>query len=176
MQVWKLDCDSNNYEGFNIVDGDWNELIEKFGGNSLLNNWQAIKIKPYELAPRSDAPTFIAAAPLFSAKAVDVLRPIISNFVEILPTEFIREDYFIINVLNVLNCVDYDSSSIVKYRSGRIMRFEKYEFFPEIVDQQHIFKITDISRQAVFVSSEFKEEVIKSGLTGFRFEEVWSSQ
>ncbi|MDR6882437.1 imm11 family protein [Bacillus sp. 3255] len=175
MRVWKLGYDSNNYEGFRIVEGDWTELIEKFEGKPLLHEWKPIKLELYEEAARSDAPSFLGSAPVLSANAVQQLQPLINDSVEILPTDFDREEYFIINVLSVLNCIDYDASIIKRYRSGRIMRFEKYEFIPEIVNHQHIFKIVDIPTQAIFVSDDFREAVQTSQLRGFSFEEVWVS-
>ncbi|UUZ84044.1 hypothetical protein LJK88_09930 [Paenibacillus sp. P26] len=176
MDIWKLGYDSNNYEAFNLVEGDWTDIIEKFEGHSLIQDWEPMRLKVYEIAPRSDAPTFLGAAPVFSERAVHHLKPLINNFVEILPADFEREEYFIINVLKLLDCIDYDRSKVVRFRSGRIMRFERYEFIPEVVHQQHIFKIIDIPTQAVFVSDEFKEIVIKSQLKGFTFEGVWSSK
>ncbi|KRE56804.1 imm11 family protein [Paenibacillus sp. Soil750] len=176
MRVWKLGYDSNNYEGFRIADGDWTELIEKFKGIPLLHEWEPIKLEVYEEAPRSDSPSFIGCAPVLSASAVHQLQPLINDFVEVLPTKFDREEYFIINVLSVLNCIDYDASKIVRYRSGRIMRFEKYEFISETVNRYHIFKIVDIPTQAVFVSDDFREAVQTSQLRGFTFEEVWVSK
>ncbi|NQX68947.1 hypothetical protein HQN90_22725 [Paenibacillus alba] len=174
MKIWRLGYDSNNYEGFQVANGDWS-IADQFIGRSLHQEWEPFELKVYEEAPRSDAPTFMGCAPVFSSQAVATVKGLLEGLVELLPTYFPREEYFILNVLNVLDCMDYDQSEVVRFRSGRVMRFKKYGFIPEIVTNQHIFKIKEIPEEAVFVSDEFRNNILNSRLVGFRFEEVWSS-
>jgi len=174
MRFWQLEYDSNNYEGMMVADGDWS-IADQFIGRPLLAEWKPLQLQVYEEAPRSDAPTFMGCAPLFSARAVDAVKALIEGSVEVLPTDFPREPYFILNVQSVLDCIDYDLAEAVRFRSGRVMRFNKYAFIPNVVEGQHIFKVKEIPKQAVFVSDEFRNAILENQLVGFVFKEVWKS-
>ncbi|CAG9613253.1 hypothetical protein BACCIP111899_02467 [Bacillus rhizoplanae] len=63
--------------------------------------------------------------------------------------------------------------------SGLIIGCEKFSFIPSIVQNQTIFKIyiNKINHPtAVFVSDAFRNTVLKIGLQGFEFVEVWDSE
>ena len=72
---------------------------------------------------------------------------------------------------------DYEKAEIEKFKSsGRVMSIEKYAFKPEIIKDNHIFKIVEFPKSEVFVSDEFKQKVEEAGLKGFKFELVWDSE
>lgn len=52
---------------------------------------------------------------------------------------------------------------------------QKYEFIKEAVQNQHIFRISQMTREDKLVSDEFRELVLKNGITGWIFTEVWDS-
>jgi len=175
MKIWQLDFDVENYEGFQIIDEDWS-VVEQFDGRSLANTWNPIELKLIEEEPRlrSDAPYFVGV-PVFSARAVELLEPLIHDCAEILPMKFAREDYFIINVTAILDCINMEQAEVVRFRSGRIMKFNKYAFIPEAIAGRNIFKLIEMPKQTIFVSDTFREKVLGAGeLTGFKFNEVWS--
>ena len=90
----------------------------------------------------SDAPGF--TIPVFSRRAWECLEPLISKNVEILPLDFNEKEYFGINVITVLDAIDYEKSIYKTYRDGkRIMAFEKYVFLPTVIEDVSMFKILD---------------------------------
>ena len=112
-----------------------------------------------------------------SEKAVELLRPLMDETVEVLELDF-EEKYYAINVTTVLDVIDYEKSKYKTFKSsGRIMRFEKYVFrdIPTL-RKYNIFKIPDETNSAPFVSERFKKLVEDSGLEGFKFELVWDSE
>ncbi|OPH60462.1 hypothetical protein BC351_18410 [Paenibacillus ferrarius] len=175
MKILKLSYDVENYEGFEVANGDWS-IVDKIDGKPLIQEWSPIELKLFDEPQklRSDIPYFVGA-PVFSKKAVELLGSLINNSVEILPIKFDREEYYIINVVNLLNCIDFEKSEVVKFRSGRIMKFKKYEFIADVVSNEHIFKIAEMPQHSVFVSEEFRNVVLASNLSGILFEEVWSN-
>lgn len=58
----------------------------------------------------SDAPGF--TIPVFSRRAWECLEPLISKNVEILPLDFNEKEYFGINVITVLDAIDYENQFI----------------------------------------------------------------
>lgn len=82
-----------------------------------------------------------------------------------------------INVINVLDAIDYEKADYKTFRDGkRIMAFRKYAFLSSVVLNMPIFKIVDEKTRYAFVSSEFKKLVEDNGLIGFKFELVWDSE
>jgi len=123
-----------------------------------------------------DAPGFII--PVFSKKAIEILRPLIQNSVEELELRFQEAEYYGVNVIAVLNVIDYSRSKYRMYSDGkRIMAFQRYAFksCEELVDN-NIFKIVDEPRGRAFVSDKFKQTVEENNLLGFKFKLVWDSE
>lgn len=178
MKIWKLNFELDLYDNF-VPEKEFTvEVIHSFDGREKLKNWIPIKVKRMEPEKNlilSDAPGFLF--PVFSEKALGCLYPLIKNYVEVLPLEFEENNYFGINIINVLDAIDYKKSDYKTFRDGkRIMVFKKYAFLPYVVRNMPIFKITDEKTRYAFVSSKFKKIVQDNGLTGFKFELVWDSE
>ncbi|MCL1808908.1 MAG: hypothetical protein FWG42_03955 [Clostridiales bacterium] len=100
---------------------------------------------------------------------------------EILPLECDFGDYKAVNVMDVLDCIDYKKSKYLllseELVDGRpkIMYFEKYAFIEEKLEGYNIFKIVDDKESSIFVNEAFVDCVRLHGITGFKFELVWQS-
>lgn len=178
MKIWQLNFELDEYDNLIPIKEFTVEEIQSFDGRSHLKNWKPIKVKrmePEKELNLSDAPGFIF--PVFSGKALRCLETLIYKNVEILPLDFNEKDYFGVNVITVLNAIDYDKSIYKTYRDGRrIMAFKKYVFLPEVIKDISIFKITDEKMRYAFVSDEFKQTVEKNNLLGFKFKLAWDSE
>lgn len=176
MKIWHLQSDVNNYDNLiPIKKEDWDKLL--FVGKSLSDNWTPVPVIINEEIKPSDSPGLDTSAPIFSEKAVEILKDLMDGSVEILPLRSRNGKYFAINVLDVVDCVDYSNSKFRTFKnSNKIMFFEKYSFIPECIKGKNIFKIVDEPTKTAFVSDEFKEKVFSSGLTGFKFILVWDSE
>lgn len=178
MKIWHLDFEVDEYNNLIVQDEEDLESLE-FNGNSKSNIWQPMNVKIYGRKPLSDVTclSLIPGIPVFNKKALEVLDAFINDSVEILSLNCNKGEFFAINVINILDCIDYDKSEYISFKSsGRIMRFEKYVFIKESVKEKHIFKIIDEPRRRAFVSDEFRNKVLESSLTGFKFELAWDSE
>lgn len=177
MKIWHLDCDVDNYESFTWK-GDINiDDIQSFDGRSKKDNWIPIAVEKIGSKVLSNTPGLSSHIPIFDELAILTLKDLLNDSTEILPIKYSEGNYFIINIIDVINCIDYKKSEYKTFRDGkRIMRFIKYEFIENIVKDKHIFKIIDEPTRRPFVSDEFKRRVEESGLTGFKFELVWDSE
>lgn len=177
MKIWKLKFEVDLYDNLIPKETFSTEEIQSFDGRSKLSNWKPIEVtrmEPEKNIQLGDAPGFFL--PVFSKKAVEILKPLIQNYVEFLPLIF-EEKYYVINVVNVLDAIDYDLSEYKTFRDGkRIMAFKKYCFKVEAIGENHIFKIIDEKRRGAFVTDKFKSIVEKNNLNGFKFELVWDSE
>ncbi len=178
MKIWQLNFELDEYDNLIPVKEFTVEEIQSFDGRSHLKEWKPIRVKrmePEKGLDLSDAPGF--TFPVFSKKALECLAPLISKNVEILPIEFDEKEYVGINVITVLEAIDYENSVYKTYRDGkRIMAFKSYAFLQNVVENVSIFKITDEKTRYAFVSDEFKQVVEKNDLLGFKFKLVWESE
>ncbi|AYE33979.1 imm11 family protein [Clostridium septicum] len=183
MKIWDLQEDVNVYEHITLVNGsneDWIKFGDMFQGKQLREEWQPLKLKLIQhggTLKKGDMPYLSPGVPVFSDKAIHVLKSQFSSCVEVLDTDCDIGDYKIINVIKVINCLDYEKSEILRYRdSDRIKAISKYVFKLDLIEKLNIFKIVEQPRGKVFVSDEFRNKVIQSGLEGFKFIEVWDSE
>jgi uncharacterized protein YwqG len=119
---------------------------------------------------------------LMDARAHSILATMLDQDFEILPIEPFRGvEYHFVNVLKVVDCLDREKTNMKG--AGRV-RFANpiYQFFPEKLIDSTIFSVkmakgahglfTVVGRPGAEV--EFKTLVEQEGLTGLKFEEVWS--
>jgi hypothetical protein len=120
-----------------------------------------------------DFPSMAAAYPAVSERALNVLRPLIGDVVEILPLQHPTDRYYIVHVLQVLECLDEDKSEGFRGSKGQLLSVDKYVWKPGVIDEtKHIFKIKGLELSWPFVSEAFKRLVDEHGLLGFGFLEI----
>ncbi|WP_251862281.1 DUF1629 domain-containing protein [Clostridium sp. Marseille-Q2269] len=147
MKVWKMNSDANKYDNFTLYnESDWDKLMSYgFDGKSIKDTWIPFSVEEIEIIRKGDKPSFSGSLPVFSRKAVEVLKKYLDNNAEVLPLSYDKGNYFIINVINVKDCIDIEKSEVKRFKcSGEIMRFIKYAFKPEAINNEHIFKIPEL--------------------------------
>ena len=178
MKVWHLDFKVNDYVNlWSAVKIDI-ETQRTFDGRSQINNWKpvrAVMVHPGDARPLPNVTDFGSFIPIFDAKALDALMVLMKDAVELLPIEYEGATWFGINVTKVLDAIDHEKAEPVRLSTGKIIRFEKYAFKPEVIQGHNIFKITDKKLFCEFVSDEFKNLAEEAGLVGFNFQLVWDS-
>ena len=113
---------------------------------------------------------------LFNQKAKDCLEGVFGDYVEFVPAKYQDDIYYIVNVLNVIDGINYERSEFRKTGDGKPYAVNKFSFKPNRVKNIPIFKVffwKNIYGSDIFVSQEVKDIVAANGLTGFSFEEVW---
>lgn len=152
-----------NFDGSSRSENWWPRIMERDGAN--------LKLGDYISSLSSDAL-------ILERKAIDKLNGLMGN-IEILPLECDFGDYLVINIMDVLECIDYEKSEFEllsdKIVDGRprISHFKHYEFIKDKIDGYNVFKIIDIRKSGIFVNDIFVDSVEKQGITGFKFELVW---
>ena len=176
MVIWLLKFDVDKYNSFNGYEVE-QTLNISFFGSSLKNMWIPPSIKAYHRKRKiADASGFSSGAPLFNEKAVEVLKEFLDEKTELLLSYFDNSKYYVVNVVNVIDALDYEKSEFRRFSNGEIMDCIKYYFKPQIAESQHIFKIPLGNSINIFVSDEFKKRVEEAKLKGFIFAEVWNSE
>jgi len=187
MKIWQLKSLFDNYQSFQLLNLK-EDRKKYFDGKidlaiKLSDSWGGIFIECVEGDKKSDCPMFWGelGTPLISRKAKEILEPLICNNVEFLPLihDVTSEVYYLINVLNTVDAINYNKAVLEKLSTGLIIGFEKYAFLANKVEGQIIFKTflnQRLHSSTVLVSDEFRNTVLENNLKGFEFVEVWDSK
>lgn len=177
MKIWILDCDVDNYENLTWKEELGIDYIQSFDGTEKIKNWNPMKVKRMYDRKFSNTPGLSPHIPVFDEKAIGVLDDLLIGNAEILPLDCEEGSFYAINVINVIDCIDYEKSQYKTFRDGkRIMRFIKYVFTERKIEGVNLFKIKDEPLKRPFVSEEFRKRVVDNDLTGFKFELAWDSE
>ncbi|WAI14288.1 imm11 family protein [Bacillus cereus] len=187
MKIWELKSSFDDYESFQLLNLE-EDSKKYFEGKidsaaKASNSWGEIRIKCVEEGKKSDFPHFWGEVGtlMVSEKAKKFLEPKLVDNVEFLPLihDVTGEVYYIINVLNAIDAVDYEKAILKKLRFGLVIDFKKYAFLSNMVKNQTIFKVylnEILHIPSVFVSDELRNAILESDLKGFEFVEVWDSE
>lgn len=164
-------------------------------GKPLLNIWKPYDYTLYKEGMVNknklvlcDCPMSLPQLPIMSKRAVSVLMPLMEDSVEILPLNFLDIDdldykYFMVNVLSIVDCVDWNLSSLeFSKRTGKLMEVLKFSLIEDALKNNHIFHILLKDKNLnyptckVYVSDKFRNTVIKNKITGLKFHKIWYSE
>ena len=182
MNVYRLRADCDHYQNLTLVnfDDDWETLYE-FKGMPIDAAWRPLRVRPLEedLSLQSapgDCPSLFSGEPTLSLRAAEVLDEILDGNGELLPLECEEGRYFIFNVTRVVDALDEMNSEIVRFaNSQRVMTIKRFGFVPAQLEGVDVFKLPQLPLAHVFVTDNFVSRSRESGLLGFRFEWLWSS-
>ena len=186
MAVWEYIEDGDHYQSICLInDDDGKLIIGHFKGKSFPRPWEPLPVyypdweelmagateeekalwtPPKGNLPRGDFP-YLAAVPVFSDRAMNELLPLIEQSVQVLPLACEEDNLYIINVVDVVDCLDKVQSKLKRFSQGGVMRIEHHVFREEAIRDKHIFKIPELS-VPVYVSDTFKAAVEDKGLEG----------
>lgn len=165
--------DVNNYKSVVLKDKNYWDIITNINLKRVSDTWPAIELEFISKGKKGDCPDLISSLPVFSERAISILDDLLKDSVEYLP--FLcpgKVKYYGVNVLKSIDCINHDNAEVVRFDSGRIMRFKKYAFKKDMLEGIQIFKIPDLLNSPVFVGEIFVDKVKETGLEGFKFEEV----
>ncbi|WP_028595650.1 hypothetical protein [Paenibacillus assamensis] len=165
MKIWRL---LNDEKSRVIVSKDEQneDLIESIlDGERIDGSWEYMEFVVGRKKSYKDFPRFLPGVPVFPMKTLNILLPLIEDYVQLLPGEIEGEEVRVVNVLSVIECADYKSE-----QDGFQMVL-LYLAKDKILNRGPIFKLAETLE--VIVTDEFRNLVLESKLKGFEFEEVW---
>lgn len=156
-------------------------------GTRQLETWEPLRVwyDPTEFEEglgMANFPSWSAATVVCDVKAKEIVRELIEDHVELLPLAYypsfeekaIHSNYYAINVLQILDCLDFERSEFTRFKStGGIRSIVKYEFRANCIGGIPIFKLPILNSIRTFVTDEFKQLVEDNNLTGLKFRKVW---
>jgi hypothetical protein len=163
-----------------VTTHDLKRLGDQIADTQQQSSWEPVSARisrsdqGRELA-RSDSPWLASYALIFRPHAVDALGATISENGQLLPLECQGEELFVFKPSRMLDALDEDASSIVRFKAGHIMDIRKHVFRPDVISGVDVFKIPNIRLSRTFLSERFVDTWMASGLQGLTFKKIWSA-
>jgi hypothetical protein len=159
-------------------------MLRRLGlGVAYAGDWPPIAVRRLR-KPRKHLPenlcdfTAVAAAvdaPVLSSRAKQVVEPLLGDRAQWLPLAFDEQEYWLLNLLNIVDALDEERSVITRLPTNpNAITIDAYALRPEAVAQEWMFKIRKAPYD-VLVTERFRSLVEDNGLTGLYFQPVWDS-
>ena len=171
----------NGYEWINTLDEADYEIFLSFDGAPRGANWKPVRVRRvradvHQEFRESDFPWLGSHALVLRQTAVKALVHIIEPCAEVLPLKSDDgTELFAINVLRVVNALDEERSSVIRFpSSNRIMRVTRPCFKEHVIRGLDMFRLP-FRASPTYVSQGFVNAVSKAKLVGLDFRRVWPS-
>lgn len=112
--------------------------------------------------------------PAISDRAARILEGLLTPCAQLLPVQTDIGAYFVLNVFALPDALDESSSKIVRFPAGRVMRVDRHVFRPDVIGMRPLFKVPQLPRAPVFVTSTLMNAVAQYGLSGLDPRRVWT--
>lgn len=149
----------------------------------LAKEWSAVNVKIVDKGKPSDILGRFNGALAVSSATKEILLQNNTDNIEFLPlrTDFSEEKYYLLRVLNILDCIDPINSKIKRYIKDDIAEYDEYSLslVEEKLLNQTMFRMKLPKRDAllsyVYVSDQLME-VLRGSIQGFQLIDIWDSE
>ncbi|MBX9788860.1 MAG: hypothetical protein K2Y37_08075 [Pirellulales bacterium] len=178
MGLYVYQPNANSYAGlgFSMLDND--RIVDvHYTDTPIADSWVSPVAHGFDDNPDSegDFPSLsnYNQIPVMSERAWEALRPVIGYCCEALPIIHpTGKPFFIVHVMETVNCLDFDRSEVKRYSDGGIMRIVRYALIDERLHGKHIFKLPRGNARDLIVDGAFRNAVEASSLAGLEFNEL----
>jgi hypothetical protein len=179
MKIYHPYPDTDNYDRFypsNLVEGS--NILSRFLNTGKYQNieeesdWKPLSVEVQSLNTKRGVFSGIDAQHITcNSRAWEVLEPLISSSVKLFPIDYKGDIYYLLKVINIIDCLDYDKADVFRFETGKVLGINKYAFQESLIQNQHFFALPEIKFN-ILVSQEFKDCIEQNGLEGLLFEQV----
>lgn len=179
MKVYELNSNEKamklNVEDINSIDEDHFLYID-FDGSPIKEEWSPPKLITMYKRRYKDFPTLVSGKPVISARVKKIIEPFVSKEVEFLPLLHDELELYMLNVTNVLDCIDWQRS-IKSVHSNSIIRFDKQAFnFTKIPENTYLFKIKENAVITTYITDHFKNLIEQHKIKGLDYSTEFDSE
>jgi len=165
------DCVDYRFDAYDSMDL-WDDFLDRnFKGYPLPEHWQLPKHTVGHRTSRlNDFVQGYTQAPFVSERVVQVLTPILRREAEFRGIgKILGEPYFVMNVVNIVDCLDENRSCIVRAADGRVLTLRQAVFNQSRFPHAAVFKVPQDTGR-IYVAECFVNVVTEHRLTGVGFE------
>ncbi len=178
MKYYRYRPDANNFAGIGFSQDDNQRIVDvHYTDTPLADRWVAPVAHGFEDNPETqgDFPSLsnFWRVPVVSQPAWDALNPLIGYCCEALPIIHLTgKPYYIVHVMETVDCLDTDRSEVKRFSDGGIMRIVRYSFRHELLPGKHIFKLPRKCAGDLIVDDDFREAVEANALKGLNLKQL----
>lgn len=181
MTIYELWSDANRVQNLflpGLDDAATLAVTSQVNGAPIAGNWVRPRVavlrdgKHNKALTPSDFPSLYGVIPVFSARAVSVLRDELASSGELLDLVCDEGEYFAFNVTRFVDCLDEPNSDLIRFKDGRVVMIKRYAFLPQtptLVGASSIFRLPQNTPGVPYVTEAFVEKTKKANLAGFLF-------
>lgn len=181
MIIWSIDYWVKGYYSLLPINKDkWYQLGKQLRRNPTENigdKWLLLSCKFYEsLYESKRLGNFLHSSNglVLDQKAAQLFQAWVAPSIELLPLKTDHGDFYLLHVLDIIDCIDYKRSEIIYYQStGRLAGIPKRVFRKELIAGKHIFMLPEDGMPNIYISDEFKKAIEDNGLEGVKFIKRW---
>jgi Immunity protein family (Imm11) len=167
------------YEWVLPVDEADHEVFDGLDGTPRRQGWRPVPV--YRLrttsagTPRaeSDLPWLASHLLVLRDKAVAALG-VLADYGELLPLSCPDAELWVFNALRLVDALDGERSTLVRFAGGRIADIQRHAFHPDRVAGVEVFRLPQMPRGWLYLSGDFVDRVQSAGLRGVGFDLVWA--
>ncbi len=185
-RVYEIDYDVDRYQAIS-VDGDdqftaaWRRSLGLEPGKSIMDRWTVPPLyvdRPKLLRPDIFYFVNLAITMILSKHAIEEVGHLAAMSGELLPMPFEGEVLQVLNVTEVINCLDHERTVWNEVGTAEVPAFH-----PHRIAEVPVFRIPENNSAVLYCweglgeeALEFKTAVESAGLTGLKFTEVWNTE
>lgn len=181
--IYDLQPEEGNYECIELIGIDSFDLAKMINSDlRLAADWTPFKVRRVHptsnkrKAKEADIPLYGSGSEIFMRpRAVEALRSLLEDFGEILPVDDeAGAELYVFHCLNFVDALDKELSEIEYFDDAvKILRVAHYQFRPEVIAEQDIFRLVQRRPGSIFVSQRFVDAVEAAKLIGLTFRAMW---
>jgi hypothetical protein len=151
-----------------VDDAAW-EQIDVFDGSPRLASY--VPIEAQLVGGDLTDFVYIQSGALFCSEEawLQISGPLETE-VEPLPMTVNGRRYYILNITNVLDCLDEQESIIVYWPDGRVRDVERYVFHEDKVEGAFLFKIPQRRKTQIFCTARFRQLIEETTITCLQYD------
>jgi hypothetical protein len=185
MKIWSVQGDVSNYTPLVEINeptksGVTFSIIPRINGSKLGNSWPRVEVDFYDKESKPGESNFSYLLPgtlVCDDIALSALSQDIWAEVEVLPIYTPDRQLHLLNVTNIVDCLNHARSEIKYFRNSKdVKRIMKYAFNTGNLKDVSLFKIPELLVTYIFATNRFKAKIEELGLTGLKFELVYDDE
>lgn len=161
-----------------VNESDFETISRLVDGTPRADEWRPIEMEIIredegKRLVESDAPWFGSDALMLRPSATTALLALLRRSGELLTLRTHDAQLCVFNPRRLCDALDVETSSLTRFKSGRIMSIDRFAFRADAVRGIDAFKISDLRVSPTFVSQQFVDSWRGAGLRGIDFELKW---
>ncbi|WP_340015436.1 DUF1629 domain-containing protein [Paenibacillus sp. FSL K6-1318] len=174
MKIYRLSGHPKSMD-INLEDSE-HLLNSDFNGNPLREDWEPAKVVTVHKRLYQDFPDFTLGKLIVTDEVKEIMASSLQTQVEFLKLIHDSLDLYVVNVINILDCVDWQRTDVMYTSKGRFSRFNTIFFdLSKIPSGTSIFKLKETASHQIYVTHEFKKSVEQYKFKGLDFTMVFDS-